>query len=621
MPPGLPPQWRPPVAQQWTPQWQTPYGQAQPQPVPAPKPPAPPKRRTTATVVWCLVLAVTLLVAGSHAPTAASVRSSAAASLLGANGLSVRYTQGDGVASATWSRTRGGATLASSGPDALGWWPVLTTLAQASADLARFSATWTQGATTGHSDEVFSLVNGDVRREVAVAGSDAQIYRDGRLELPATIAAGSTWTSQGSLYTLRGGKLSNAAASYTSDGSATVPEDGDLAAAGCLDVVVRETVQGQPQSTTSRTWCPGRGIVRFGDRAATWQATTSVPESRLSPVSESFDWSRAAGLSFSASVPLASQGSSLLALSFVSRPGVLPDGTLVAALKSNGDIVALDPTTTMGNKDHTTWRAHPGGVITTCVTLGEITVATTSERKVVAYGPTGLALWSAPLSDTTNARPVEFGGRIVVVTVDGAVVALDPATGAEAWRSSLPNEIQLRPQVSGDTLVAIDESGTTVAFDTSGNTVWQSSETSTDMFAISAGVLVVHERGGSAMRGFDLATGTKLWRVWQSSSMTALVDVDGVAVSYGLGGVTAFEPWTGAVRWTGPSSPVDAMAVGDHLVLLTTSDLVVLDSTGAVTAQWKHDLVNFSSTTAYLVVSGASVSAMTTQQLYRGVLS
>lgn len=620
MPPVPPPQWRPPVAQQWTPQWQTPYGQAQPQPVPPPKPPAPPKRRTLATAVWCMALAVTLLVAGSHAPTSASEQTSTAVSLIGPNGLSVRYAQRDGVASATWSRTRGGATLASSGPDALGWWPILTKLDQASADLARFSATWAQGAATGHSDEVFSLVNGDVRREVAVVGSDAQMYRDGRLELPATIAAGSTWTSQGSLYTLRDGKLSTAAAYYTSDGSAETAQDAGLAAAGCLDVVVRETIQGAPLTSTTRTWCPGRGIVRFGDGATTWQQATSVPESTVSPVSKAFDWTRAADLSFAASMPLTSLGSSLLMLTYVSRPGVLPDGTLVVALKGNGDIVALDTAATTGNKDHTTWRVHPGGVITSCVTLGEITVATTSERKAVAYGPTGLALWSAPLTDTSNARPAEFGGRIVVVTVDGGVVALDQATGAEAWRSSLPNEIQLRPQVSGDTLVAIDESGTMVAFDTSGNQLWRTSEPSTDMYTISSGVVVLHERGGSAVRGYDLATGTKLWRVWQPTSLTALVDVDGVAVAYGLGGVTSYDAATGAVGWTETNAPIDAMVEGDHLVLLTTTDLVVLGRDGKVSAQWRHDLTNFSTTTAYLVIGPDSVSAVTTTQLYRGVL-
>jgi outer membrane protein assembly factor BamB len=343
--------------------------------------------------------------------------------------------------------------------------------------------------------------------------------------------------------------------------------------------------------------------------------------STLSPVAKTFDWMRAPDLTFSPSMPLTPLGSSLLMLSYVSRPGVLPDGTLVVALKGNGDIVALDTAATTGNKDHTTWRVHPGGVITSCITLGEITVATTSERRVVAYGPTGLALWSAPLTDTSNARPVEFGGRIVVVTVDGAVVALDPATGAEAWRSSLPNEIQLRPQVSGDTLVAIDESGTMVAFDTSGNHVWQSSELSTDLFTISAGVIVMRERGGSAVRGYDLATGTKLWRVWQSSSVSGLVDVDGIAVAYGLGGVTSFDPATGAVRWTEANAPVDAVVSGDHLVVLTTTDLVVVARDGTRSAQWRHDLTNFSTTTAYLVVGPDSVSAVTTTQLYRGVLA
>jgi hypothetical protein len=56
-------------------------------------------------------------------------------------------------------------------------------------------------------------------------------------------------------------------------------------------------------------------------------------------------------------------------------------------------------------------------------------------------------------------------------------------------------------------------------------------------------------------------------------------------------------------------------------VLLTTTDVMVLGRDGTVSAQWRHDLTNFSSTTAYLVIGSDSVSAVTTTQLYRGVLS
>jgi PQQ-like domain len=618
-PPGAPPpQWvppRPPAATRWVPQWQPQQGPA----TLPPRPPAPPKRRTVATLVWCLVLVVALLLAGSRGVSSAAAQASPALAMVGGDGLTSWYTDDSThvtIASATWARARGASTLASSGPDPLGWWMVTTPLDAATVDLARFS--WAMGRTDGiQGDEVFSLVNGEVRREVFVEGGGAAIYTGGRLELPADVHPGSTWGSAGTVIAFQDGKPGDSSP-YTSQGSAASPQEADLAAAGCLDVTVDETLHGN-DTKTSRTWCPGRGMVRFNLDNLRYTISDS-PAMSYPITADAFDWTRATSAAASTTT-VVSQGDSLLTLSFVSRPGVLPNGTLVVALKGNNDVVAINPGATTGNKDRTVWRAHPGGVILSCVTLGQVTVATTSERRVVAYSPTGVALWVMSTPDSVNQPALAFGDHIVVASVDGMVLALDPATGRQVWRAKMPSELALQPVTSGDTLVVIDENGTTVALGPDGHELWRSAEFPASVYAISGGVLVVNERGASTLRGYDIVTGTKLWRSWERGGMRSFSDLDGVALAYMDTGVKAFDPATGSVLWSLGPEALDLMVVGDRAVLATADSLAVLDRAGTETLSMRHGLSQLPQATVFLASSTNSLVAITYMQLFRGVLA
>ncbi len=614
------------VSQMPDPRWQQfpppGYGYGPP---PPPPPPSPPKRRTAATVVWCLLLAAAVLAASMRGAPSASAGGSAAASMVGTDGLTTRYVAGDQFGSSTWSRTTGGVPMASSGPDAFGWWVVLTDIDQATADLARFS--WTTGADrdASYGDELYSLTGGEVRRQALSTGRTGVVYRGGLLELPADVRDGSTWTSQGALVAMTDGALGTPI-TYTSKGSATRAADGQLAGAGCLDVVVTETVQGAAETSARRTWCPGKGIVAFTVDGRAWTAAAPSSAMTVSVEPGVFDWSRGADLTFTATSlspdgPVATRSSSLLSLLYLARPALLPNGVLVAAVKQNSDLVAIDPGSTTGSRDHTVWRAHPGGVIVTCATLGDVTVAVTTDRRISAYGPTGLALWSVRLPDTSTTRPVSFGGHIVVSGVDGSVTALDPATGEVAWHVSMPGEIQVRPVVSGDTLVVIDESGAMAAIDPDGNQVWQNTELPASSFAVSAGVLVVSERGASTVRGYDLATGTKLWRVWEPNLLGSLADLGGTVVGYSSTGLIAYDPATGTQVWSRPGQLYDGMSAGDRYLVLTATRIQAIDSTGAVTAEWEHHVDTLEQSTGYLMVTGTAVAVATSRVVVRGVVS
>ena len=614
-PPGPqpPPQWRSPAPQQWTPQWQTVYGQGQPQPAPQPSTPAPPKRRTAATVVWCLLLVVALLVAGNGRSSTAATTSALA--MVGGDGQTTWYSDGVVAASASWTRARGGIDLSTSGPSALSWWLVGTKLDRNATSLARFS--WVVGGTpAAQGDEVFSLVDGEVRREVASERGVGKVYVSGRLELPADAHEGSTWTSTGTVVAVERGILGDFVA-YTSQGSATKPAEPDLSAAGCLDVTVDETAQGATV-TSVRTWCPHRGIVRFARGDRTFSAG-DAPEAAVPVTATAFPWDRASSLTTS-TMSLTTLGTQLIP-AFMTRPGVVSGGRLVGALKQANDVVAIDPASTAGELDRSVWRAHPGGVIQTCVTLGELTVVTTSERRAVAYSPSGTTAWTASLPDTASTAAVEFEGAIVIATVDGTIQALSAATGVPLWRASMPSELQVHPAVGGGVLVAADENGTLVALAPDGRELWRTSDLPIETMAVSNGVLITSERGATTLRGYDLATGTKLWRGWEQAVIHSLNDLDGVVVAFTSGGLKAFDPSTGALVWSSEATLLDATVVGDRVMVATPDSVLVIDKEGHESVRWQHGLSKLPALSVWVAAGPDQLVAATTTDLFRGVLS
>jgi len=585
-----------------------------------PKPLAAPKRRTVATLVWCLVLVAGLLLAGSHG-VKGTTRSSSALSMVGVDGLTAWYTDGSTqvtTGSGTWAHGYGVYDLGSSGPDPVGWWAVNTPLNPSTVDMARFS--WTLGSTTGtaiHGDDLFSLANGEVRREVLTDGKNSIIYKGGLLELPADVHSGSTWKSSGTIIAMTSG-LPGSSVAYSSQGAATTPPEAELAAAGCLDTTLAETY-GTASLSTSRTWCPGRGMVRFAEDDVRHQ-TGDVPALSYPIAADAFDWSRLSG-AVATTTTLDPVGTSLLAPQYVSRPGVLADGTVVAGLKTGNDIVAINPAAT-GTLDHTVWRSHPGGALLTCATFGEVTVATTSERRIVAYGPTGVVLWIASTPDSVDQPAIAFGGQLVVTSVDGTVMALNPSTGHEVWRAKTPSELALQPVASGDTMVVIDENGTTVALGTDGHELWRSTEFPASAYAISGGAVVVKERAAPTLRGYDVATGNKLWRTWGPAALESLSDLDGVVVAYlGREGAQAFDPATGNALWAANPRALDLLVVGDRAVLATSDSIVVLGRDGTEIARVPHGLGRLPQLNVQIAAGTSSVDAITTQELFREVLS
>jgi outer membrane protein assembly factor BamB len=233
-----------------------------------------------------------------------------------------------------------------------------------------------------------------------------------------------------------------------------------------------------------------------------------------------------------------------------------------------------------------------------------------------------VVLWIAATPDSVEQPVIAFGGQLVATSVDGTVMALNPSTGHEVWRAKMPSELALQPVASGDTMVVIDENGTTVAFGTDGHELWRSAEVPASLYTIAGGVVVVKERGAATLRGYDVATGNKLWRAWGPAGLESLSDLDGVAVAYlGHDGAQAFDPATGGLLWTVNEKALDLYVVGNRAVLATSDSIVMVGRDGTEIARIPHGLGGLPQLSVQIAAGTSSLDAITVQQLFREVLS
>ena len=86
-----------------------------------------------------------------------------------------------------------------------------------------------------------------------------------------------------------------------------------------------------------------------------------------------------------------------------SVPPVLTAAGLVIRATSSNDLVAFTPKTP--TQWVALWRMHPGGTVLSAAAFGDVVVATTSQRQVVAYSAAGVRLWQHDLDELAFRPP------------------------------------------------------------------------------------------------------------------------------------------------------------------------------------------------------------------------
>lgn len=152
-------------------------------------------------------------------------------------------------------------------------------------------------------------------------------------------------------------------------------------------------------------------------------------------------------------------------LSMNLSPSPLVHGEACYAVLSNGDVVALKSET-----GDLIWRRqllldNDAVVLSELKTpladpvlAGDALITSFYQGDVVALAATdGQQLWQRNLS--LKSSPLNVGGRLFVVTADGAVLELDPKSGASLWKRQLEAGELVGPTLLGDRLLVADDHG------------------------------------------------------------------------------------------------------------------------------------------------------------------
>ena len=571
--------------------------------------PAPPPKRRSRVAPWIgvgLTLAG-LLTASSVLGAPAAPSDAGAAHWLPADGSRLAFTTEQGAHTVEWSRPTVHSLMQFNSPTFLTWvkvsetdWTTANYLRVASQRLDDQAAAISTG-------EDLWVIDDTGARTIAESTSDNgdTIWEPGRLDLPADLATGKEWTSEGVLaFRPVGGDWQTA--EYRAAYQASAPEDADYLARGCVTVAMTVTLN-QQEIPTDRTWCPDAGPVAGSDPEFTWAPTDTLPRMPLGEPA-GFDWATADELAFlTRTHSLTGAGTTFL--SPVSPPGVLPDGSVVFANQLMPDVLALDPS---DDPPLVRWAARPAGTPLTSAGFGGITVVSTSQRRLIAYGPDGQWLWEARQSDLTRAAPVRFGAdTVMVVTLDGGVTGYDLITGAVRWRADMAVEIHRPPVVAGDRLLVADQGGALTCFDAAGRELWTIDAGQVSSMAATDGpepLVVVGRADSYVVRAYRLSDGEPVWRNRVVEDARDLIAIGDRVVLRDYDRLLGLDAATGATLWTQQLRNWTAVGGGERLLAVTDDSLVLLDRDGRQVRSWPLQLGDVESV-AYLTVAGDAVVA------------
>ncbi len=432
---------------------------------------------------------------------------------------------------------------------------------------------------------LYALDDAGVSMLTATGGAVGFAYSPALVVLPADAAPGVTWTGEGAA--MPAGLLD-----YTTTGEVTAGEG------GCL-ITVTDTRYLDPTSGAelldvreTATWCPGRGIVHdigIVDGEKMTYESTPLPESgglgRADLVTRParYAWTdaerwRARELEFTVSDP--GFGESPQGTPFDGLATTLTDGTVVAAVGSRLASYTVD-----GGAATRGWLASPGGDLIALSAIGDITVVSTAERRLVAYDERGARLWAVSFPDVVLAPPAAApDGDLVAVSVDGTLRRMDLATGETVWSTALRTDVESTPAVGSGLAVVVDRGGAVRARSLAdGSSEWTADLVGAERAVAGEGVVAVQGVNADVWV-LDPRDGSVRWDADRRGLGRSILVSDGLVVAQGDAGTAAWSVDDGEELWSSPAS--EELLGGDgRFVLVSTSGLEVRDAAGEVVGE------------------------------------
>lgn len=569
-------------------------GAPEPSPVPSGAPSATggARSRTPAWVPWLVTPLVVVLIGTSLDLVDASAP-------WPEGGSSVRYVPPEGKRSV--SQSADGTVTVSEHSRSIGIEGVLAAPATVAAallgslgDAELRQAQWWRASRVSEAGErgtdLFRLSAAGVSQVATWGGDIGFVFVPEIVLLPAEVRPGDRWSSAGDA--LPGGILTytaefaalEATGPFTDLEGRAIPLTG-----GCLGVqsTVRIANPAEGFSTTldeSTVWCPGRGAVWSSgtvDGQPTGQAELRPGplDPLTAPRAPIAGWAEAgAGVRLQPSSTLPRTISDPFFGEFDAggqypRPSVAtPDGRLVTLNDRGDDVQVWRLTEATAVLD---WFGHPGGTIVSVAAVGDLVVATTSRREVVAYDATGRRLWTWFADELVLAPPLADGaGGIIVVARSGAVTVLDARSGAPRWSTSLGADARAEPVIAGGLVLVADERERLTALDAAtGAVAWRRDPGLAAVLAADAGsglVVVLLDSGGVA--ALELADGAQRWSATLRGIARGLLIAEETVVALADEGVLAFGAVDGAVRWSAPGGESLVGEAGSPVVVIVLPD-------------------------------------------------
>jgi outer membrane protein assembly factor BamB len=417
----------------------------------------------------------------------------------------------------------------------------------------------------------FYRVNTGVELLGVSTPSEGYVYSPALVLLPADVRPGSRWSGTGS---------ASDTLDYRSELRAEEGNGGCLEVIGEVRYLSKEGRLGRVV-TISQTWCPRQGIVaesqsfadirtltsRIDSPAPSVQVTSNSPIRWTAPQR----WATKSMNTISIN-PTFGQGPMVGSPSAVT-PVRTESGLVIRATIGLGDLVATTPKTL--TEWTSIWRTHPGGTVLSLSGFGNVIIATTSNRQLVAYSDVGVRLWQLSLDDLAPTSPVRISDSdAVVVDLGGEVRRFDLSTGTVLWQHDVGSDVNVSP-------------------------------------ATGAGLVVIMDRGGT-ITAFEQGTGRQRWDQEMQGSAATVIGDSVIAIQ----DQTAHALWTttGIHRWVRPifGTLTDLTSFAGQVAVATKSESVMLSGGGVVT-QRLGPVLTLTSTQDHLVAWGPTEARVITR--------
>lgn len=454
--------------------------------------------------------------------------------------------------------------------------------------------TWTDvSGERGQLMEIYELAEDGVRLMTLTGGENGFSFDPGLLVLPAGVAPGSTWASEGDA-------LPGSIATYRSTGLARD------AGEGCLEVELTTTYFDPAadnavllDTVDTSTWCPGRGVVESsyvtGDAIGSTEVAALEPRRSFAGDTDVF-------------VPDLSGVDDLEpeSVSFVDRDPLFPesiftaatDGTIavtpsgIAAVLVGSDVIGYrldaEPASDAAGAPgaERAWIAHPGGRVTELSAIGDAVLVATTERVLHLYDAQGRRAWTAAFDDVIMESIVPAGARrALAMTLDGELRMLSLGTGRTIWSQNLGDAPVGAPVVvDGIAYVGTRDDRIHAIDVTDGTTVWSEAADGVQHLAVGDGLVVVATEGLSLLT-FAADDGAHGWSVGLSGLPLSITAAGELFVVVTLDGTIAFDG-DGTAVWA-RSEGQDVLTDGERVALLDIADVVLLDASGEELSRWE----------------------------------